>query len=60
MLLIFIILFTPVGTYLLVIIDELYLKVVTGLLVLFFGACLWKGKSFEVKNEKAALVTVGL
>lgn len=59
MLLIFIILFTPLGTYLLMIIDELYLKVVTGLLVLFFGACLWKGKSFEVKNEKAALVTVG-
>ena len=59
MLLIFIILFTPLGTYLLVVIDELYLKVVTGFLVLLFGMCLWKGKSFKVKNEKFALVTVG-
>ena len=59
MLLIFIILLTPLGTYLLVVINELYLKVVTGFLVLSFGICLWKGKSFRVKNEKSALVTVG-
>lgn len=59
LLLIFTILLTPVGTYLLVIVDELYLKVVTGLVVLIFGACLWIGKNFEVKNEKRALVMVG-
>ncbi|WP_227940108.1 sulfite exporter TauE/SafE family protein [Alkalihalobacillus deserti] len=58
-LLIFGIALTPLGAYLLIIIDETILKVLIAILTLVFSICLWKGLRVVIKNERMALITIG-
>ncbi|MFD1707254.1 sulfite exporter TauE/SafE family protein [Siminovitchia sediminis] len=51
---------TPVGAYLLVWMNQFYLQIVAGMIILVFGAFLWTGRSFHIKNEKSALGIVGM
>jgi uncharacterized membrane protein YfcA len=49
----------PLGTYLLLIIDQNILKIITGFFIVLFALVLWKGYSLKIKNEKLALIPVG-
>jgi len=50
----------PLGTYLLVIMNENLLKVFIGLMILIFGTLLLIGFRKEFPNEKRAMIPVGL
>ncbi|MFC0472270.1 sulfite exporter TauE/SafE family protein [Halalkalibacter kiskunsagensis] len=49
----------PLGTYILLIIDQNTLKIITGFLIVLFALALWRGYSLKIKNEKLALIPVG-
>ncbi|MCJ8013251.1 sulfite exporter TauE/SafE family protein [Paenibacillus sp. KQZ6P-2] len=50
----------PIGTYLLLLLDERLLKLFTGVFIILIAVLLLLGKSFPVKNEKLAFVPVGI
>lgn len=50
----------PLGTYLLLFLDEHILKSFTGIFIILIALLLLLGKSFPVKNEKLAFVPVGI
>ncbi|WP_237391720.1 sulfite exporter TauE/SafE family protein [Paenibacillus dendrobii] len=50
----------PIGTYLLLLLDERLLKSFTGIFIILIAILLLLGKSFPVKNEKLAFVPVGI
>lgn len=54
------ILTTPLGTYLLLIINERSLKLGVGLIVTITAIMFWLGYKIKIKNEKLSLVSVGL
>lgn len=49
----------PIGTYLLLIIEQSTLKIIVGFLIVLFALALWRGYSIKIKNEKLALIPVG-
>jgi len=59
LLLIFGVIGVPLGTKLLLIVNEEYLKQFIGLLILGFGISLFKGVRRNIKNEKLGMIPVG-
>ncbi|NMO98177.1 sulfite exporter TauE/SafE family protein [Paenibacillus lemnae] len=59
-LILFSLLAAPMGTYLLIYLNEPVLKILTGLLIVGFSTILLLGKSFPIRNEKLAFVSVGI
>jgi uncharacterized membrane protein YfcA len=49
----------PIGTYVLLIIEQNILKLIVGFIIVLFALALWKGYSVKIKNEKLALIPVG-
>jgi uncharacterized membrane protein YfcA len=49
----------PLGTYLLLIIEQNTLKIITGFLIVLFALALWRSYSLQIKNERLALIPVG-
>ncbi len=58
-LIIFGIIGTPLGTYLLIILNENTLKLVIGILITISAIAMWKGYKIKVKNEKLSYIPVG-
>lgn len=50
---------TPLGTYLLIIIEQGTLKMIIGIIIILFAILLLRGHAFKVKREKLALLPVG-
>jgi len=49
----------PLGTYVLMVINQGTLKIMVGIIIIIFALLLWKGYSLTVKNEKLAFIPVG-
>lgn len=49
----------PIGTYVLLIIEQNILKLIVGFFIVLFALALWKGYSVKIKKEKLALIPVG-
>ncbi len=60
LLLIFGIIGVPIGTQLLIMVNENYLKLFIGILILSFGILLAKGIRKKLKHEKLGMIPVGL
>lgn len=50
---------TPLGTYLLLVIDEGILKIVIGIIVIIFALATYTHHSFNIKNEKLGNIVAG-
>jgi hypothetical protein len=50
---------TPLGTYLLLVIDEGILKIVIGIIIIIFALATYTHHSFNIKNEKLGNIVAG-